>query len=55
MPQIAYRTVRSRRKFVNAPKVKRMLGDAIDAEVKPHYNTSQSLRRVSSSKLIALV
>jgi len=37
MPQIAYRTVRSRRKFIEAPKVKRMLADAIDAEVKPHY------------------
>jgi hypothetical protein len=37
MPQVAYRVVRSRRKFVKAPEVKRMLGNAIDAEVKPHY------------------
>jgi len=37
MPQIAYRTVRSRRKFIKAPEVKKMLSDAIDTEVKPHY------------------
>jgi len=37
MPQIAYRTVRSRRKFAEAPKVRLMLADAMRAEVAPHY------------------
>ena len=37
MPTIAFRTVRTRRAFVNAPVVKRILGDALDNEVKPHF------------------
>ncbi len=35
MPTIAYRATRSRRKFVKSQKVKRLLGDALDNEVKP--------------------
>jgi len=37
MPQIAYRVIRSRRKFIEAPKVIKGLAAGIDAEVKPHY------------------
>jgi len=36
MPTIAYRAVRSRRVFVNAPKVRKYLEQGIDSEVKPH-------------------
>jgi len=36
MPTIAYRAVRSRRVFVNAPKVREYLEQGIDSEVKPH-------------------
>ena len=37
MPTIAFRTVRSRRAFVNAPVVRRVLEQAIDSQVKPHF------------------
>ena len=37
MPTVAFRVNRSRRAFVNAPKVKGILGDALDSEVKPHF------------------
>ena len=36
MPTVAYRATRSRRKFMHSRKVRRMLADALDAEVKPH-------------------
>lgn len=35
MPTVAYRTVRARRRFVHAPEVKRVLGEALDGVVKP--------------------
>ena len=37
MPTVAFRVNRSRRAFINAPKVKAILGDALDSEVKPHF------------------
>jgi len=37
MPTIAFRTIRTRRAFVNAPKVKAVLERALDGEVKPHF------------------
>ena len=37
MPTVAYRVTRSRRAFVNAPKVKAVLEQALDSEVKPHF------------------
>ena len=37
MPTVAFRVNRTRRAFVNAPKVKGVLGDALDSEVKPHF------------------
>ena len=37
MPNVAYRAIRSRRAFVNAPKVKAVLEQALDGEVKPHF------------------
>ncbi len=47
MPTIAYRAVRSRRIFVNAPKVKKYLEAGIDSEVKPHFLSK--FRRVVSN------
>ena len=37
MPTVAFRTVRKRRAFVNAPQVKKVLEAALDGEVKPHF------------------
>lgn len=37
MPTIAYRAVRSRRKFSEAPKVKAQLAAHLDGEVKPYF------------------
>lgn len=37
MPTVAYRAVRSRRKFIESAKIKRLLESQIDAEVKPHF------------------
>lgn len=37
MPTVAYRVTRSRKAFVNAPKVKAILEQALDGEVKPHF------------------
>ena len=37
MPTVAYRAVRSRRKFVKAPQIKKALGRRMDAKVKPHF------------------
>jgi len=37
MPTVAYRVIRSRRAFINAPVVKQILDDALDDEVKPHF------------------
>ena len=37
MPTVAFRVTRSRRAFVNAPKVKKVLEAALDGEVKPHF------------------
>jgi len=36
MPTVAYRIIRKRRAFVNAPKVKTALAATLDGEVKPH-------------------
>ena len=47
MPTIAYRAVRSRRVFVNAPKVRKYLEAGIDSEVKPHM--LKQFRRVVSN------
>jgi hypothetical protein len=40
MPTVAYRVIRSRRAFVNAPVARRVLEHALDAEVKPHFVTA---------------
>jgi len=37
MATVAYRVTRSRRAFVNAPVVRKVLEQALDSEVKPHY------------------
>jgi len=37
MPTIAMRVTRKRRKFVNAPSVKRKIGAVLDDTVKPHF------------------
>jgi len=37
MPTVAYRVTRTRRAFINAPKVRDVLGKALDDEVKPHF------------------
>ena len=37
MPTVAYRVIRTRRAFVNAPKVRDVFGKALDDEVKPHF------------------
>ena len=37
MPTVAFRVTRSRRAFVNAPQVKKVLEKALDGEVKPHF------------------
>ena len=37
MPTIAFRAIRTRRAFVNAPKVRTVLERALDSEVKPHF------------------
>jgi hypothetical protein len=37
MPTVAFRVNRSRRAFVNAPKVRDVLSKALDDEVKPHF------------------
>ena len=37
MPQVAYRTIRSRRKFINAPLVRKMMDAWLDSEAKPHF------------------
>jgi hypothetical protein len=37
MPQVAYRAVRSRRKFNKSAQIKKALGDRMDAKVKPHF------------------
>ena len=37
MPQVAYRAVRSRRKFVKAPQIVRCVGAEMDRRVKPHF------------------
>jgi hypothetical protein len=37
VPTVAFRVTRSRRAFVNAPKVRDVLSKALDDEVKPHF------------------
>jgi len=37
MPTVAYRVTRTRRAFVNAPVVKKILEQELDSEVKPHF------------------
>ncbi len=37
MPTVAFRVIRSRRAFVNAPVVRKVLAAALDHEVKPHF------------------
>ncbi len=37
MPTVAYRAVRSRRIYVNAPKMRKYLEAGINREVKPHF------------------
>ena len=37
MATVAYRVIRSRRVFVNAPEVRAVLDAALDREVKPHF------------------
>ena len=37
MPTVAYRVIRSRRAFVNAPQVRKVLEQVLDSEVKPHF------------------
>ena len=37
MPTVAFRVTRSRRAFVNAPTVKKVLEKTLDGEVKPHF------------------
>jgi len=49
MPTVAYRVIRSRRAFVNAPVVRRVLAAAIDDVVKPHF-ISEFDKRVANWK-----
>ena len=35
--EVAFRTIRSRRKFVNNPKIRKYMDRAVDTEVKPHF------------------
>jgi len=35
--QVAYKTIRSRRKFIKAPQIKKCLGAKMDKVVKPHF------------------
>lgn len=37
MPTVAYRVIRSRRKFIKAPAVKKYLEAGLDSEVKPYF------------------
>lgn len=47
MPTVTYRVTRSRRAFVNAPKVKAVLTNAMDNEVVPHF-TDEFDKRVGN-------
>lgn len=47
MPTVAYRAIRRRRAFVNAPVVRRVLDDALDNTVKP-YLIEQFEHRVAN-------
>jgi hypothetical protein len=37
MARVAFRAIRSRRAFINAPQVRKVLEAAMDGEVKPHF------------------
>jgi len=49
MPTVVYRVARSRRAFVNAPKVRAILEAALDDEAKPHF-TKELEKRVANWK-----
>jgi len=49
MPTVAYRAIRSRRAFVNAPRARRVLDDTLDNTVKP-YLIQQFNYRVANWK-----